>query len=274
MIKKTVLITGASAGIGRATALYFARKGWNVIATMRSPENESELTNFNNIFVTHLNVEIKESIHTAIEQGIARFGNIDVIINNAGYGAFGIFETATEEQIRRQFNVNVFGPMHVIKSILPHFRENQQGLIINISSGGGRIALPLFSLYNASKFALNGLTEALIYELAPLNIRVKIVEPGRTNTDFAGRSMEPLQDTQLTSYHEIEQKIESVYQSLFDPQQIDSPNLVAELIYEAATDNSSQFRYHTGEDMMKAREELDEDIFISSLAQQFGIDIP
>lgn len=132
---KTILITGASAGIGRATALQFARKGWNVIATMRSPEKESEFTKVENIFVTHLDVEIKESIHNAIEQGITKFGNIDVIVNNAGYGSFGIFEAATEEQIQRQFNVNVFGPMQVIKSILPHFRKNRQGLIINISSG-------------------------------------------------------------------------------------------------------------------------------------------
>lgn len=271
---KTILITGASAGIGRATALHFASKGWNVIATMRSPEKETEFTKVENILVTYLDVEIKESIHNAIEQGITKFGNIDVIVNNAGYGSFGIFEAATEEQIQRQFNVNVFGPMKVIKSILPHFRNNHQGLIINISSGGGRLGLPLFSLYNASKFALNGLTEALLYELAPLNIRVKIVEPGRTNTDFAGRSMDPLQNTQLTNYSEIEQKIGSVYQGLFDPQQVDSPNLVAELIYKAATDPSSQLRYHTSEDLMKEREELNEDEFISNLAQSFGIDIP
>ncbi|GGE02189.1 SDR family oxidoreductase [Paenibacillus nasutitermitis] len=271
---KTILITGASAGIGRASALHFARKGWNVIATMRSPEKETEFTMVENILVTHLDVENKESIHNAIEQGITKFGNIDVIVNNAGYGAFGIFEAATEEQIQRQFDVNVFGPMRVTKSILPHFRKNRQGLIINITSGGGRVAIPLFSLYNASKFALNGLTEALLYELAPLNIRVKIVEPGPTKTEFTGRSMDSLQDTQLTHYSEFEQKIGSVYQSLFDPQQVDPPNLVAEVIYKAATDPSSQLRYHTGVDLMKEREELNEDEFISKMAQRFGIDIP
>ncbi|GGE35584.1 short-chain dehydrogenase/reductase [Pullulanibacillus camelliae] len=268
---KTVLITGASKGIGRTTALYFARKGWNVVATMRSPEKETELTKGKNILVTSLDVESKASIDSAIEQGISTFGNIDVVINNAGYGAFGLFESATEEQIQRQFNVNVFGLMWVTKAILPHFRKNRQGLIINITSEGGRITYPLFSLYHATKFAVNGFTEALLYELAPLNIRVKIVEPGPTKTEFAGKSMDFLENENLLDYSEFESKVGSVYETLFDPNKISSPEFTADVIYEAATDPSNRLRYQSGSDLLKEREALTDDEFINKVAHQFGI---
>ncbi|MCM3549486.1 SDR family oxidoreductase [Alkalihalobacillus clausii] len=270
---KTIMITGTSAGIGRATALHFANRGWNVIATMRSPEKETELTKVQNVWVTHLDVENKESIQTVIEQGISKFGEIDAVVNNAGYGAFGIFEAATEEQIQRQFDVNVFGLMRVTKAILPHFRKNRKGVIINVTSEGGRVTYPLFSLYHASKYAVNGFTESLLYELSPFNIRVKIVEPGPTKTEFTGRSRDAIQDTRLTDYSEFEQKINFMYQSLFDPEQIASPELVAEVIYKAAIDPSRQLRYHTGSDLMIEREELNDHEFIGKMAQRFGIDI-
>ncbi|WP_078578486.1 SDR family oxidoreductase [Salipaludibacillus agaradhaerens] len=271
---KTILITGTSAGIGRATALHFAQKGWHVIATMRSPEKEKELTKIENIFVTELDVEMKESIDKAIEQGIKTFGNIDVIVNNAGYSAFGIFEAATEEQIQRQFDVNVFGLMRVTKAILPHFRKNHQGLIINITSEGGRITLPLFSLYHATKFAINGFTESLMYELAPQNIRVKIIEPGPTRTEFTGRSMDTLQSNQLTEYSDFEQKVGSVYESLFDLQEVPPPNIVADLIYKAASDPTNQLRYNTGSDLLMEREEMKDDEFINKMSKRFNIEIP
>jgi short-subunit dehydrogenase len=270
---KTIMITGTSAGIGRAAALHFSNKGWNVIATMRSPEKETELNKIDNIIITHLDVENKDSIQTAIKEGIEKFGSIDAVVNNAGYGAFGIFEAAKDEQIQRQFNVNVFGLMRVTKAILPHFRKNRQGLIINVTSEGGRITFPLFSLYHASKFAVNGFTEALSYELSPLNIRVKIVEPGPTKTEFTGRSMDPLKDNDLTDYNEIEQHIGSVYQNLFDIQHLSTVEVVAETIYKAATDPSNQLRYSPGSDLLKEREELNDDEFIGKMAKRFGISI-
>ena len=134
---KTILITGTSSGIGKATAKKFAAAGWNVIATMRAPEKEEELSAIKNIFLTKLDVQDKESIAAAIASGIEKFGSIDAIVNNAGFGVLGAFEKSTSEQIMQQFSVNVFGVMDVIKAILPHFREKQAGLIINITSQGG-----------------------------------------------------------------------------------------------------------------------------------------
>ena len=175
-MKKTVLITGASSGLGKTAAKYFAGNGWNVVATMRSPDREKDLASLNDVLVTRLDVQDRDSISAAIEAGIARFGKIDVLINNAGFGLFGVFETISREKVQEQFDVNVFGVMEVTRAILPHFRKTKGGLILNISSGAGIYTLPLISLYCATKFALEGFSESLAYELTSQNIVVKIIE--------------------------------------------------------------------------------------------------
>ncbi|MDQ0220341.1 SDR family oxidoreductase [Peribacillus cavernae] len=273
---KTVLITGTSKGIGKAAATFFANKGWNVIATMRSPEKETILTNYENILVTKLDVENRESIENAIAQGIKRFGNIDVIVNNAGYGAFGIFEAAAEEQIHRQFEVNVFGMMRVIKEVLPHFRARRSGTIINITSQGGRITFPSYSLYHATKFAVNGFSEALTFELAPFNIRVKVVEPGATVTEFARGSMDFLQDKTLQEYNHYEELVREGYENMYkEPQSLSSPDIIAKVIYKAATDNTNQLRYPAGQDaekfLLKEKKVLSDEEFVNKMAQRFSI---
>jgi NAD(P)-dependent dehydrogenase (short-subunit alcohol dehydrogenase family) len=183
---RTVLITGCSTGFGEATARLFAARGWNVVATMRRPEAGRALAALDNVLVTRLDVQDRASIDAAIAAGIARFGRIDVLVNNAG---FGVFEATSRQRMLEQFEVNVFGLMDVTRAILPHFRANRSGVIVNISSSGGVFALPMTSLYNASKFALEGFSESLAYELAGLGISVKIVEPGDVlSTDFGHRS--------------------------------------------------------------------------------------
>jgi NAD(P)-dependent dehydrogenase (short-subunit alcohol dehydrogenase family) len=144
-MKKTVLITGTSSGFGKATAKLFAKNGWNVVATMRRPEKEKELVGLDDVLVTQLDVQDRASIAQAIEAGIARFGRIDGLINNAGFGLFGVFEATSQEKIQEQFDVNVFGVMDVTRAILPHFRKNKGGLIINVSSGAGIFTLPMIS---------------------------------------------------------------------------------------------------------------------------------
>ncbi|HZH96384.1 MAG TPA: SDR family oxidoreductase, partial [Flavisolibacter sp.] len=186
---KTVFITGASSGFGLETAKFFQKKGWNVIATMRTPENDSALSALPNVIVSKLDVVDKQSIGNAVATGIERFGCIDVLVNNAGYGTLGVLEAASDEEIIKQFDVNVFGVINVTKAILPVMRKNKSGVIINISSVGGRITFPYFSLYHATKFAVEGLTESLQYELSPLGIQVKLIEPGGYKTKFAGSSM-------------------------------------------------------------------------------------
>ena len=164
-MKKTILITGASSGIGAATAQLFLSKGWNVIATMRSPEKETALVNSDEALVTRLDVQDLVSIENAVNQGIEKFGRIDVLLNNAGYGAYGILESFSREQIIRQFNTNVIGLLDVTKALLPHFRANKSGIIINISSIGGKMTFPLGTLYHGTKFAVEGISESLSYEV-------------------------------------------------------------------------------------------------------------
>lgn len=134
MNKQTILITGASSGIGKITAKYFAERGWNVAATMRTPEKETELKQVSGIKLYQLDVTDDESIGKAIGSAVKDFGKIDVLLNNAGYGAVGVFEKATREQIQKQFDTNMFGVMNVTRQILPYFREQKGGTIINVSS--------------------------------------------------------------------------------------------------------------------------------------------
>jgi NAD(P)-dependent dehydrogenase (short-subunit alcohol dehydrogenase family) len=269
----TILITGASSGIGKATAKYFAEKGWNVVATMRSPEKETELHNLERVMVLELDVEKKETIHGAIAQGIERFGKIDVLLNNAGYCVGGVFEAATEAQIHRQFGVNVFGLMNVTQAILPHFRTNKAGTIINISSVGGRITFPLLSLYHSTKFAVEGFSESLYYELAELNIKVKLVEPGSIDTDFTGRSLDYAYDEALTDYKEYyDSFLLKVEENFKDPAKISKPEVVAEVVFEAANDNNTRFRYTAGQDaefLLHMRKEKSDEEFMGFIAQQF-----
>jgi NAD(P)-dependent dehydrogenase (short-subunit alcohol dehydrogenase family) len=157
---KTILITGTSSGLGKATAYLFAHAGWNVVATMRQPEKEQELVQLPNVLVTRLDVQERVSITKAIETALDRFGQIDALVNNAGFGLFGLFEATPPEKVVEQFNINVFGVMDTTRAILPHFRQNKGGLILNISSGAGVFTLPMLSLYCASKFTLEGFTEA------------------------------------------------------------------------------------------------------------------
>lgn len=173
---------------------------------MRNPEPEKELTRLDRVFVTRLDVQDLASIQAAVEAGISKYGRIDALVNNAGYGAYGPLEATSLDKVRRQFDMNVLGVLATTKALLPHFRAHRSGVIVNISSGGGRITLPLGTLYHGTKFAAEGLSESLHFELAPLGVRVKIVEPGAIKTDFMSRSLdfskhgrEPLQVSRTTN---------------------------------------------------------------------------
>lgn len=248
-MQKTILITGTSTGIGKATALFFAKQGWNVIATMRNPEKETELIDKQNVLVTRLDVADPQSIQFAIEQGIEKFGQIDVLVNNAGYGQQGIFEATAPEKINAQFDVNVFGVMNVTRAILPHFRNRRQGTIVNISSVAGRVTTPMLSIYSASKFAIEGFTESLAYELESQNIKMKIVEPGYIATPFYERTaIEFAFDPTLTDYAKFNEEMNAFYSSASN-EAIFTPEDVAKVIFTASTDNTYQLRYVAGPDM-------------------------
>ena len=251
---KTIVITGSSTGIGRAAALLFSNKGWNVAATMRSPEREKELKKAERCSVYKLDVTDESSILSARDAIIRDFGHVDVVVNNAGYALMGAFEAISKEQIQRQFDTNLFGLMAVTRAFLPLFRSQRAGMFINISSIGGVTTTPLASLYHASKWAVEGFSEALVYELNPLGIQVKIVEPGRTMTDFATRSQERVISEELTDYKETVSRIQAKLAHAWDPSQLTPASVIADVIYRAATDGSSRIRYLAGSDAVERSE--------------------
>ena len=268
----TILVTGASSGIGKTTAKHFQQQGWNVVATMRNPDNETELNKLDNVLVTRLDVQDAASIETAVSSGIERFGAIDVLLNNAGYGSYGLLEATPTEKIRRQFDVNVIGLLETTKAVIPHFRQNKAGVIINIASMGGKVSFPLGTLYHGSKFAVEGLSEALYFEMQAIGVKVKIVEPGMIKTDFGGRSFDFNNDEALTEYQGLVGNLWAAMEPLAAAGS--EPELVAQVIFQAATDGSDQLRYIAGPDaeqIIAQRKQLDDATFLGGLKQQFGL---
>ncbi|MFK7799328.1 MAG: SDR family oxidoreductase [Aureispira sp.] len=269
-MKQTILITGASSGIGKATAIHFQKQGWNVIATMRAPEKETTLTELDNVQVEHLDVLDLESINQAIQNGIAKFGKIDALVNNAGYGAYGPLEVFPRENIIKQFNTNVIGLIDVTRAITPHFRTNQNGVLVNISSIGGKMTFAMGALYHGTKFAVEGISESLRYEMKELGVKVKIVAPGFIATDFGGRSFD-FQAGNIEAYQPLTAALMKQWQN---PNNTVSPaNLVAEVIYTAVTDGSDQLRYRAGDDaklILDNRKKMTDVAFFQMMDEQLG----
>jgi NAD(P)-dependent dehydrogenase (short-subunit alcohol dehydrogenase family) len=271
-MSKTILITGSSSGIGKVTASFFSAQGWNVIATMRTPEKETELNTLKNVWVAKLDVLDPAGIRLTVNEGIKRFGRIDVLVNNAGYGAYGPLEVFERENIIRQFNTNVIGLLDVTKAVLPHFRANKAGVIINVSSMGGRFTFPFGSLYHGTKFAVEGISESLSFETATFGVKVKIIEPGATATDFAGRSFDFKNDESIEEYQGL---MKILMQKVDELGANSVPALVvAKKIYEAATDGTDQLRYPATPDavvLLEKRGKEDDNTFITGFKKQFGL---
>lgn len=266
---QTILITGASSGIGKSTALLFQRKGWNVVATMRHPDKEDELHTLDNVLVAELDVTRPETIEGAVADAMDRFGAIDVLMNNAGFGVYGPLEAISSDQIRRQYHVNVIGLLDTTKALIPHFRTRKKGMIINISSVGGHITFPLGTLYHGTKFAVEGISEALSHEMREIGVTVKLVEPGDVLTTF---KVERTNDDSLTEYHSIAQKFREGYAPI--KAKGSPPELIADVIFEAATDGTDRLRYPAGWDAVKRisdRKFQDDETYIANMRQEFGL---
>lgn len=239
-MSKTILITGASTGIGKLTAIHFAQKGWNVAATMRSVEKGKDLERFPNLKVFALDVMNEESIHQAIEATIDAFGTIDVLFNNAGYALVGAFEAMSNGQIKKQFDTNVFGVMNVTRAILPHFRAKKNGMIINTTSMGGLITFPLYSVYHSTKWALEGLMESMQFELKQFNIKVKNIEPGAIKTEFENA-------IDFVSTSDYDNYTQQAHRNMLDTYKTaPTGEVVAKKVWQAANDNSYRLRYPVG----------------------------
>ena len=192
-IAKTMLITGASSGIGKEAAKVFASDGWNVVATMRSPEKEQDLVPSDNLMLTRLDLQNAASIQEAVGQTLKKFGRIDLLVNNAGYGQYGLLEEVTPEKIWHQFETNVFGVIAVTQAMLPLLRDAPAGRVVNISSAGGSLTLnsdpknphrSMFGTYSSSKTAINAITLAFASALESTGIKVNAACPGFTATDL------------------------------------------------------------------------------------------
>jgi NAD(P)-dependent dehydrogenase (short-subunit alcohol dehydrogenase family) len=269
---KTVFITGASSGLGKLTAAYFAQQGWNVAATLRNPAAETELSKLKNVRLFKLDVTDVQQVQRAVGEAIDAFGAIDVVVNNAGAGSYGPLEFAAEETIDWQFQVNVRGPINVIRAFLPHFRARRGGMFINISSFMGvTTVVPTGSLYNMSKFALEGLTEGLYYELKPLGIELRLIEPGGSRGNNFKRNIVFNANDEIHDYDAVVDKV----QALFDatPEELmDDPQTIADAIFASATGTSQQFRTllsKQGQDLLALRNELPIDEYLERMAAMF-----
>ena len=272
-MNKTILITGCSSGIGRMTAKYFQEKGWNVSATVRSdPDEDIELSSLENVLVSALDVTNEESIQTSVAKTIHHFGKIDILLNNAGYGSYGVLEATPEKAIRMQYDVNVIGTLLVTKNVLPFMRKEGEGIIINISSMGGKITFPLGTLYHGSKFAVEGMSESLSYELDAIGVKVKLIEPGMINTGFAETTSSLFNvDPEQTEYMKYVSAMRESMQQAGD--QGSQPIVVAKTIYRAATDGSDQMRYIAGsdaEELIAARKAMDDGEYFAMMKAQMG----
>lgn len=267
-MSKTIFITGASSGLGKAAAKLFQEKGWNVAATMRSPDGDDELSKLENVKLYKLDVTDLSQVAEAAKNSIADFGKIDVVLNNAGYGLAGVLEAVSDDQIVRQFNTNLLGTIRVTKAFQEHFRQNKSGLFINVTSIGGLITFPMFSLYHATKWALEGFSESLWFEMKAIGVGVKTVSPGGIKTDFAGRSLDMADASSMPEYDELMKNMMAFFNDPERQKNHSTAEQIAEEIYIAATDGKDQLRYVAGDDareMYRQRKELGDQKYMEAL---------
>ncbi len=240
---QTVLITGASSGIGLETAILFSEKGWNVAAAIRNFEKSGNLAKYKNVNCFRMDVTDRTSIVECVGQVIKKYGKIDALINNAGIYETGPLELTADEMIEGIVKTNINGVIFTAKAILPHFRQNKNGVIVNVSSIAGRVTFPFQSVYHSTKWAIEGFSESLRYELASLNIKIKLVEPGVVKTNLYVKTNEKDSEkypeeyaVNFKNWHRFLMKnLQKGY----------LPGRDAETIFEAVTDNKNKLRYTT-----------------------------
>ena len=258
--QKVAIVTGSSSGIGYATSLLLAKNRFHTYATMRNIEKSADIQQIANkerlpLQVIQLDVNDDASIRNSIEKVRSENERIDVLVNNAGYGLIGAFEDLSAEEIKSQFETNFFGVIRLTQQVLPIMRKQKSGTIVNVSSGAGRIGFPGMSAYVSSKFALEGLSESMSYELEPFGIRVVIIEPGVIRTNFKKNSVmskKSLDNSSISPYSSIIQKMDASISSIIE--HATPPEEVAKAILHAVISNNPELRYLVGNDMIMMAE--------------------
>jgi NAD(P)-dependent dehydrogenase (short-subunit alcohol dehydrogenase family) len=251
--QKVAIVTGSSSGIGLESALLLARNGYNTYATMRSPEKDTSIKTAGQkeglpIRAVQLDVTDDSSVKNAVDHIISEAGRIDVLVNNAGYSLGGALEDLSMEEIKSQYETNLFGLIRVIQAVLPTMRKQRSGRILNLSSGAGIFGYPGGSAYVSTKFAVEGLSESIAYELEPFGIKVILIEPGFIRTNFANVMVvaKKAQDP-ASPYSELMQKIMASASEL--AKNASDAELVANVILDAASNPNPRLRYLAGKDV-------------------------
>ena len=249
--RHTWFITGASSGFGRAFAAHALARGHNVVATARNVSKLADLAAQapERVQVLRLDVDQAGDAQAAIDAAVARFGRIDVLVNNAGYGIVGAVEETPEAELRAQMETNFFGAMALTRAALPTLRAQRSGAIVNMSSMGGQMSFAGFGAYSASKFALEGASEALALELAPFGVKVMIVEPGQFRTDFAAGALRHM--PQLDAYRDVVGPTRAFAGEMHNTQQGD-PRKAAAAIEQALLAEHTPLRLQLGADAVDA----------------------
>jgi len=272
---KSVLITGTSTGIGRAAAEMLAAKGYRVLATMRTPEKGRDLAenakaNGWDLTVVPLDVRDGASVGGALDQA----GDIDVLVNNAGFEVWGPLEEMTVDDVKDQFETNVYGPFRLITAVLPRMRQRGSGVIVNVSSVAGRVSAPLNGLYSASKFALEALSETIHYEVGHFGVRCHIVEPGGVATPFPDnrRLVGAAAGDEGSPYRELITQWEAAADRLTGGARAQPEDVAAAIL--DAIETGDKLRYPVGQDanlVFTARKAMDDAQFESAMRQQLGL---
>jgi NAD(P)-dependent dehydrogenase (short-subunit alcohol dehydrogenase family) len=274
--KKSVLITGSSTGIGRATAELLAQRGYRVLATMRNPDKGRDLVETArgkgwDLSVLPLDVRDDAAVAGALSQA----GDVEVLVNNAGFEVWGPLEEMTVEDLKDQFETNVYGPFRLITALLPVMRKRGSGVIVNVSSVAGRVAAPLNGLYAASKFALEALSETLHYEVAHFGVRVHLIEPGGVNTPFPDnrRLVGAAAGDESSPYRELITQWEQAAERLNPGGVRADPADVAAVILQAI-EKGDRLRYPVGNDaqmVLAVRKQMDDEQFEATMRERLGL---
>jgi len=245
-MNKTVLITGSSSGYGKATAEIFADRGWNVIATMRQPNLDVFTKRSDRLKILPLDVANPERVGSFLPEALAVFGNLDVLVNNAGIGVVGAFEATSMSTVREVFETNTFGVMAMTQAVVPYFRKRKSGVIVNVTSSVTLARMPLAAAYTASKSAIEGFTGSLAFELDHFNVRAKLVEPGYApTTRFASNGIERMKGLIPETYKSF---ADPIFATFAQPATVTTETDVAEAVWRAANDTTGQLRFPAGAD--------------------------